>query len=307
MPAPLRAALELAYFQRRDDRQTAADLGVTEDEGSGAGSAWACSCSPPRTTTGRCRPPSPPSPRRALPGYGRQLCMAGRGWELGYRTRGSRVARTTGRARGGPQGPGSGGPSCSGGRPRIPSPRTAAEDSGPLPDAAPPAAPGVRTDAADTAGYDDHSGHGERRGPAPGRRPRASPAPGPEVAARRLGPGRLLRRGDGRPRRGAPHGLRRLRGRGAAPARRGRPAAPRRSPRPGPAAASTSWRAASGGARPVSRCPSGRRRTTPRRRSWTRCSATWARRSGGRRCGCAGSRASARPSGAPPSPGSSGI
>ncbi|UNO40356.1 sigma-70 family RNA polymerase sigma factor [Streptomyces sp. MST-110588] len=32
MPAPLRAALELAYFQRRNYRQTAADLGVTEDE-----------------------------------------------------------------------------------------------------------------------------------------------------------------------------------------------------------------------------------------------------------------------------------
>ncbi|MFF8384958.1 RNA polymerase sigma factor [Streptomyces kanasensis] len=32
MPAPLRKALELAYFQRRDYRQTAADLGVTEDE-----------------------------------------------------------------------------------------------------------------------------------------------------------------------------------------------------------------------------------------------------------------------------------
>ncbi|MEU0674889.1 sigma-70 family RNA polymerase sigma factor [Streptomyces sp. NPDC006172] len=32
MPAPLRAALELAYFQRRDYHQTAADLGVTEDE-----------------------------------------------------------------------------------------------------------------------------------------------------------------------------------------------------------------------------------------------------------------------------------
>ncbi|MGV4929607.1 sigma-70 family RNA polymerase sigma factor [Streptomyces sp. HJ7] len=32
MPAPLRQALELAYFQRRDYRQTAADLGVTEDE-----------------------------------------------------------------------------------------------------------------------------------------------------------------------------------------------------------------------------------------------------------------------------------
>lgn len=32
MPAPLRAALELAYFQRRNYRQTATDLGVTEDE-----------------------------------------------------------------------------------------------------------------------------------------------------------------------------------------------------------------------------------------------------------------------------------
>jgi RNA polymerase sigma-70 factor, ECF subfamily len=32
MPTPLRAALELAYFQRRDYRQTATDLGVTDDE-----------------------------------------------------------------------------------------------------------------------------------------------------------------------------------------------------------------------------------------------------------------------------------
>jgi RNA polymerase sigma-70 factor (ECF subfamily) len=32
MPAPLRAALERAYFQRRDYRQAAADLGITEDE-----------------------------------------------------------------------------------------------------------------------------------------------------------------------------------------------------------------------------------------------------------------------------------
>ncbi|MFG3498073.1 RNA polymerase sigma factor [Streptomyces sp. NPDC047928] len=32
MPAPLRKALELAYFERRDYRQTAACLGVTEDE-----------------------------------------------------------------------------------------------------------------------------------------------------------------------------------------------------------------------------------------------------------------------------------
>ncbi|MEU1850417.1 sigma-70 family RNA polymerase sigma factor [Streptomyces sp. NPDC019990] len=32
MPAPLRSALERAYFQRRDYRQTATDLGITEDE-----------------------------------------------------------------------------------------------------------------------------------------------------------------------------------------------------------------------------------------------------------------------------------
>ncbi|MFI2434402.1 sigma-70 family RNA polymerase sigma factor [Streptomyces sp. NPDC018693] len=32
MPAPLRAALELAYFERRDYRQAAADLSITEDE-----------------------------------------------------------------------------------------------------------------------------------------------------------------------------------------------------------------------------------------------------------------------------------
>ncbi|MFF6997537.1 sigma-70 family RNA polymerase sigma factor [Streptomyces sp. NPDC008313] len=32
MPTPLRAALERAYFQRRDYRQTAADLGITAEE-----------------------------------------------------------------------------------------------------------------------------------------------------------------------------------------------------------------------------------------------------------------------------------
>ncbi|MEU8462788.1 sigma-70 family RNA polymerase sigma factor [Streptomyces sp. NPDC029003] len=32
MPAPLRAALELAYFKRRDYRQAAADLKISEDE-----------------------------------------------------------------------------------------------------------------------------------------------------------------------------------------------------------------------------------------------------------------------------------
>jgi RNA polymerase sigma-70 factor (ECF subfamily) len=32
MPVPLRAALERAYFQRRDYRQTAVDLGINQDE-----------------------------------------------------------------------------------------------------------------------------------------------------------------------------------------------------------------------------------------------------------------------------------
>ncbi|MEV6110070.1 sigma-70 family RNA polymerase sigma factor [Streptomyces sp. NPDC051940] len=32
MPSPLRAALEMAYFQRRDYRQTAAELGITHAE-----------------------------------------------------------------------------------------------------------------------------------------------------------------------------------------------------------------------------------------------------------------------------------
>jgi RNA polymerase sigma-70 factor (ECF subfamily) len=32
MPAPLRAALDLAYFERRDCRQAAADLGISEAE-----------------------------------------------------------------------------------------------------------------------------------------------------------------------------------------------------------------------------------------------------------------------------------
>jgi RNA polymerase sigma-70 factor, ECF subfamily len=32
MPTPLRQALELAYFQRRDYRQTAADLAISDDE-----------------------------------------------------------------------------------------------------------------------------------------------------------------------------------------------------------------------------------------------------------------------------------
>lgn len=60
MPAPLRAALELAYFQRRDYRQTAADLGVTEDEARQPSSVWACNCSPPPITTRPCRPATAP-------------------------------------------------------------------------------------------------------------------------------------------------------------------------------------------------------------------------------------------------------
>ena len=65
MPAPLRAALELAYFQRRDYRQTAADLGVTEDEARRRlrlGPAAAVH----RPRPARCRRASPP-------GYGRAL------------------------------------------------------------------------------------------------------------------------------------------------------------------------------------------------------------------------------------------
>ncbi len=87
-----------------------------------------------------------------------------------------------GQGPGGPQGPGSGGPSRSGGRPRIPSPRTAAEDSGPLPDAAPPAAPGVRTDAADTADTADTTTTAN----ATDRPPDAAPEPPPHRVLKSL-------------------------------------------------------------------------------------------------------------------------
>ncbi|MFD7501766.1 RNA polymerase sigma factor [Streptomyces sp. NPDC059850] len=64
MPAPLRAALELAYFDRRDYRQAAAALGVTEDEARrrlrlGLQLLSTAYVPPPRTT--------------APPGYGRAL------------------------------------------------------------------------------------------------------------------------------------------------------------------------------------------------------------------------------------------
>ncbi|MFC6062716.1 sigma-70 family RNA polymerase sigma factor [Streptomyces ochraceiscleroticus] len=74
MPAPLRAALELAYFQRRDYRQTAADLGVTEDEARRRlrlglqllATAHNHQAGPPAPG----RPATPPSPGS---GYGRAL------------------------------------------------------------------------------------------------------------------------------------------------------------------------------------------------------------------------------------------
>ncbi|MGW0117572.1 sigma-70 family RNA polymerase sigma factor [Streptomyces sp. NPDC003327] len=64
MPAPLRAALELAYFQRRDYRQTAADLGVTEDE-----ARRRLRLGLQLLSTANTRPPEGGSP----PGYGRVL------------------------------------------------------------------------------------------------------------------------------------------------------------------------------------------------------------------------------------------
>ncbi len=62
---------------------------------------------------------------------------------------------------------------------------------------------------------------------------------------------------------------------------------------------------ASAAAPPVSRCPTGPPRTTPRPPGSTRCCGTWARRSGGRRSGCGGSRAGGRCGATPRSPGSS--
>ncbi|MFE6976399.1 RNA polymerase sigma factor [Streptomyces sp. NPDC057682] len=64
MPASLRAALELAYIQRRDYRQTAADLGVTEDE-----ARRRLRLGLQLLSTARARPLEGSSP----PGYGRAL------------------------------------------------------------------------------------------------------------------------------------------------------------------------------------------------------------------------------------------
>ncbi|MEU6014682.1 sigma-70 family RNA polymerase sigma factor [Streptomyces sp. NPDC047515] len=64
MPAPLRTALELAYVQRRDYRQTAADLGVTEDE-----ARRRLRLGLQLLSTAHTRPLEGSSP----PGYGRQL------------------------------------------------------------------------------------------------------------------------------------------------------------------------------------------------------------------------------------------
>lgn len=64
MPASLRAALELAYIQRRDYRQTSADLGVTEDE-----ARRRLRLGLQLLSTARSRPLEGSSP----PGYGRAL------------------------------------------------------------------------------------------------------------------------------------------------------------------------------------------------------------------------------------------
>ncbi|MEV5282134.1 sigma-70 family RNA polymerase sigma factor [Streptomyces sp. NPDC051994] len=64
MPAPLRAALELAYFQRRDYRQAAADLSITEDE-----ARRRLRLGLQLLSTATIRPPEGAAP----PGYGRAL------------------------------------------------------------------------------------------------------------------------------------------------------------------------------------------------------------------------------------------
>ncbi|WP_413808891.1 sigma-70 family RNA polymerase sigma factor [Streptomyces sp. OE57] len=64
MPAPLRAALELAYFDRRDYRQAAAALGVTEDE-----ARRRLRLGLQLLSTAHVQPPRAVSP----PGYGRAL------------------------------------------------------------------------------------------------------------------------------------------------------------------------------------------------------------------------------------------
>ncbi|MER0446428.1 sigma-70 family RNA polymerase sigma factor [Streptomyces sp. NPDC006711] len=64
MPAPLRAALELAYFQRRDYRQAAADLSITEDE-----ARRRLRLGLQLLSSANTRPPQGAAP----PGYGRAL------------------------------------------------------------------------------------------------------------------------------------------------------------------------------------------------------------------------------------------
>ncbi|PJN34578.1 RNA polymerase subunit sigma-70 [Streptomyces sp. CB02959] len=84
MPAPLREALELAYFQRRDYRQTAADLGVTEDEArrrlrlglqllSTAHNHQALPAVPMRRAARGPHAPRPPHSAPPGPGHGRSL------------------------------------------------------------------------------------------------------------------------------------------------------------------------------------------------------------------------------------------
>ncbi|MFI1175363.1 sigma-70 family RNA polymerase sigma factor [Streptomyces melanogenes] len=64
MPAPLRQALELAYHQRRDYRQAAADLAISEDE-----ARRRLRLGLQLLSTANTRPPEGSSP----PGYGRAL------------------------------------------------------------------------------------------------------------------------------------------------------------------------------------------------------------------------------------------
>lgn len=84
MPAPLREALELAYFQRRDYRQTAAALGVTEDEArrrlrlglqllSTAHNHQALPAVPMRRAARGPHAPHPPHSAPPGPGHGRSL------------------------------------------------------------------------------------------------------------------------------------------------------------------------------------------------------------------------------------------
>lgn len=75
MPASLRAALELAYFQRRDCRQTAESLGVTEDEARrrlrlGLQLLSSASTRRPPTAPGTA-PTAPPGMPGTPPGLGR--------------------------------------------------------------------------------------------------------------------------------------------------------------------------------------------------------------------------------------------